>query len=309
MTKLTVLMPLYNHAEDLPRAVDSVLMQKCSFPYKLIILDDGSTDDGVAVAEKYREKYPEIIEVVRNECNLGILKTIFRGYALLKSDYWCVLDPDDWYCDENFFDDAVTFLEAHPDFTCFAGNILVKKPDEETLWIRTSETERIDDFSSSKVGEAPNYCTPNTLFRNLFSDTDVQKKLATIDTLPFPQSFRADTFRQELALSKGKRYFKNHAYCVYNYTGEGVFSKLSKASQEFALVTLFYTFAHFFTEEREYYMAQAVKAFTRYCATFGRTSLAERPEWQTLLTYMIANPEETTWLAFTPPLFECLQAA
>ena len=45
MTKLICLMPTYNKEETLAKAIESVLMQKADFDYKLIILDDCSSDN------------------------------------------------------------------------------------------------------------------------------------------------------------------------------------------------------------------------------------------------------------------------
>jgi len=50
MKKLTVLMPTYNKADSLGRAVMSVLMQETDYDYEIIIIDDKSTDGSLDVA-------------------------------------------------------------------------------------------------------------------------------------------------------------------------------------------------------------------------------------------------------------------
>ena len=70
MTKLICLLPTYNKEKTLARAIESVVCQKADFSYKLIILDDCSSDNSYNIAKKYQEKYPEKIELVRNKTNL-----------------------------------------------------------------------------------------------------------------------------------------------------------------------------------------------------------------------------------------------
>ncbi|MCR5164965.1 MAG: glycosyltransferase, partial [Thermoguttaceae bacterium] len=117
-----VLMPLYNHEQDLPRAIESVLKQKTDFQYRLVIIDDKSTDNGLTVAKKYQAENPDRIEIIENEKNLGLLWSIARVYADLNCDYFAVLDPDDYYTVDDKFQRALSFLEEHPDFTCYFAN-------------------------------------------------------------------------------------------------------------------------------------------------------------------------------------------
>ena len=52
--KVTVVIPVYNRAEYLAAAIDSILAQ--SFPhFELLLIDDGSTDDSVARIRTYRD--------------------------------------------------------------------------------------------------------------------------------------------------------------------------------------------------------------------------------------------------------------
>ena len=69
--KLICLMPTHNKQDTLGKAIESVMMQKSDFDYKLFILDDCSTDNSNKIAQMYKEKYPGKIEIFRNEKNLN----------------------------------------------------------------------------------------------------------------------------------------------------------------------------------------------------------------------------------------------
>lgn len=55
--KLTIIMPVYNTAQYLPRAFDALLNQ-VDKSFKLLVVDDGSTDNSVKVAESYANRFP-----------------------------------------------------------------------------------------------------------------------------------------------------------------------------------------------------------------------------------------------------------
>jgi glycosyltransferase involved in cell wall biosynthesis len=49
----SVVIPAYNAADTIDEAIDSLLGQSCTFPYEVIVVNDGSTDSTAAVVEKY----------------------------------------------------------------------------------------------------------------------------------------------------------------------------------------------------------------------------------------------------------------
>ena len=64
--KLKILMPLYNRERFLAKALDSIFMQQTNFEYKIIIIDDASTDNSLYIAEEYKKKYNNI-KIIKNE--------------------------------------------------------------------------------------------------------------------------------------------------------------------------------------------------------------------------------------------------
>ena len=56
--KLVCLVPTYNKQDTLPKAIESVIMQKADFAYKLVILDDCSSDDSHTMCATISSKIP-----------------------------------------------------------------------------------------------------------------------------------------------------------------------------------------------------------------------------------------------------------
>jgi glycosyltransferase involved in cell wall biosynthesis len=88
---VTVVTPTYNHAETLPRAIESVLDQTFE-DFEYIIVDDASTDNTKSVVEPYDD---DRIHYVRNEENKGGSAARNTGITKARGRYVAFLDADD----------------------------------------------------------------------------------------------------------------------------------------------------------------------------------------------------------------------
>lgn len=111
--KISVLMGIYNCAETLPAAIDCILAQTVT-DWELILCDDGSKDDTYAVAQGYRQRYPDKIVLLKNEKNMGLNHTLNRCLAAAKGEFIARMDGDD-LCDPTRFEKELAALEQHPD--------------------------------------------------------------------------------------------------------------------------------------------------------------------------------------------------
>ena len=92
---IVAIIPLYNGARWIQQAIESVLSQTLQ-PDEIIIVDDGSTDDGAAIVERMRREHP-IIRLLRKP-NGGQSSARNFGVAHSKSALIALLDQDDaWY--------------------------------------------------------------------------------------------------------------------------------------------------------------------------------------------------------------------
>ena len=102
-------MSVYNGADFLPAAIDSVLNQ--TFPhFEFIIVDDGSTDRSAEIIGGYKD--PRIV-LVRQE-NQGIATALNRGLKRASGEYMARQDADDISLAERFAH-QVQYLDAHPE--------------------------------------------------------------------------------------------------------------------------------------------------------------------------------------------------
>jgi len=112
MEEVSVIIPTYNRAEYLRRAVESVCRQK-HFEGEIIVVDDGSTDHSREVIEKISATQP--LRYIRTE-NKGVGAARNLGAALAACPYIAFLDSDDhWVADK--LDRQMRCLAENPHFS------------------------------------------------------------------------------------------------------------------------------------------------------------------------------------------------
>lgn len=109
MERVTVLMPVYNAAPFIRRAIESVLSQSFR-DFEFLIIDDGSTDDSQSIVKSYSDSR---IRLVQNEENMGVAKTLNRGLGLAAGEYIARMDGDD-VCEPDRLELQVRFMEDRP---------------------------------------------------------------------------------------------------------------------------------------------------------------------------------------------------
>ena len=90
---LSVIVPVYNVAPYLRRCLDSILQQTQPVQ-EIICVDDGSTDDGLAILRAYEKEHINI-RVVHKE-NGGLVSARKEGLALASCPYASYVDSDDF---------------------------------------------------------------------------------------------------------------------------------------------------------------------------------------------------------------------
>lgn len=90
---VSVIIPTYNRAETLPRAMDSVIAQSFR-DWELVIVDDGSTDSTPQLLNEYQERLGDQFVSVR-QSNRGCSAARNRGIELCRGRFIAFLDSDD----------------------------------------------------------------------------------------------------------------------------------------------------------------------------------------------------------------------
>lgn len=112
--RISVIMGIYNCAPTLTEALDSLLAQTYQ-GFKVIMCDDGSTDDSASIAERYVERYPEMFVLIGNEFNKGLNFTLNHCLEYVDTEYVARMDGDD-LSEPSRFEKEISFLDAHHEY-------------------------------------------------------------------------------------------------------------------------------------------------------------------------------------------------
>ena len=112
--KISVIMGIYNCADTLPFAIESILKQTYE-NWELILCDDCSTDGRTyELAKQYEAQYPQKIIVIRNQCNKKLAYSLNQCLKKATGTYVARMDADDLSVPTRF-ERQVDYLEKHPD--------------------------------------------------------------------------------------------------------------------------------------------------------------------------------------------------
>ena len=95
--EISVLMTVYNTAQFLPEAIESVLAQQTVRTWELLIVDDGSTDASLSIAQHYAALYPQLVHILQHRGGLNRGISCSRNLALRRARgaRLAFLDSDD----------------------------------------------------------------------------------------------------------------------------------------------------------------------------------------------------------------------
>jgi glycosyltransferase involved in cell wall biosynthesis len=124
--QLSVVVPNFNHAHCIGRALRALLRQSPP-PDEIIIVDDASTDDSLRVIQGWQRERPSI-RLLRHPVNRGAPAALNTGLAVAAGEFVYFAAADDFALD-GFFAAAIAALKEHPQAAYVCGRIVVVGSD------------------------------------------------------------------------------------------------------------------------------------------------------------------------------------
>lgn len=126
---VSIILPVFNAARYLERSVDSMLTQTFK-DFELLLMDDGSTDDSLAILRRIAEADGRCLVHTRE--NRGLVQTLNEGIARSRADILIRMDADDLSYPRRI-ELQVSYLENHPDCVAVGTEAMMIDPDGHHL--------------------------------------------------------------------------------------------------------------------------------------------------------------------------------
>lgn len=128
MTKelVSIITPCFNMEKTVSRLMDSVIQQTYR-PIEFILVDDGSTDNSYAIAERYRPKFSKkgIDYKLIHQENKGLGGAINTGLSAVTGEYLCWPDADD-YLEPDSVEERVNAFKKHLECAVVTSNAYIR---------------------------------------------------------------------------------------------------------------------------------------------------------------------------------------
>lgn len=130
MAILSIIVPVYNVEQYLPRCIDSILEQTFQ-NFELILVDDGSKDKSGEICDEFAKKDNRII-VIHQE-NKGVNTARNAGLDIATGSYITFVDSDDWIQPDSYCK-SIGLMETNRDIDLLQYPEIHIKNGSETWW-------------------------------------------------------------------------------------------------------------------------------------------------------------------------------
>lgn len=159
----SVIIPLYNKADTVGRTLRSVQAQTYR-DFEVVVVDDGSTDNGLLEVEKFRDLFP--LKVVRQQ-NAGVSVARNTGAQHSSAPYLAFLDADDEWL-PGYLDEIMSMMRKWPNIEVYGTNyyyMLERCVVSNRVWGRT---QRLIDFQKAWITRCPIHTSSSVVKKSAF---------------------------------------------------------------------------------------------------------------------------------------------
>lgn len=211
--KVSVIVPVYNVEEYLPKCLDSLVNQTLE-DIEIIVVNDGSTDNSQKIIDQYTQKYPQIISLTKENGGLGDARN--HGVDQAKGEFLAFVDSDD-YISPNMMEEMYDLAKNNNAQIALCNIQKVNEKGEVTQIIKSipnisGAVKLKDNFSI--FGDLSYFACNKIFDRKLFNQKRFQKGMHFEDielipklvldseTLVFTQSIHYNYFERSGSITK-----------------------------------------------------------------------------------------------------------
>lgn len=306
--KISVLITCYNSEKYIDQAIKSVVEQKTSFPFKIIIGDDGSNDGTIKIIEKWESQFPTMISHIIQLRDLNkkyiagsrASKNRLSLLNLVNTDYFIFLDGDDYWTSNNKLQIQYEILESTENEDCVGCAHQIKMFNEnapEKFSIVPRFVSKESKYVLTKYWKNYYFHTDTILFRSKYI------KYIRKDLL---EDFFNDNLITYSFMQFGKMYFLPICLADYRQNDQGIWAgekrvigifrnilsfdienKINSDYKRIGFVRHFIDFTFYVKNHNDFLKIDSLyyDLATKYCCDYSLKALKNEPilsnDWKT----------------------------
>ena len=268
---VTIGLPFYNAEKYLALAIESVLQQTYT-DWELLLLDDGSTDNSLSIAQSYAQKDSRI-RVLSDSKNRKSGYRHNQAAQLTKTKYLAKMDADD-IMHPNRIARQVEILETHSEIDVLGTNTYIINDDNKVIGTRypidsEERLEQVKDFMQPTIMAKTEWFLTNPYDIEAIRLEDAELWYRTHSKYHFVRLNEPLLFYREVGNNYYKKYFlaqQSKAYIFNKYPNEDYWKQYFRSN---FLKGIVYRIAHIFGMEqwlvnRRNVKISPVKPYTAY---------------------------------------------
>jgi glycosyltransferase involved in cell wall biosynthesis len=174
---IRIVLVTYNHENFIAQCIDSILMQRVTCSYEILILEDYSTDGTRDIVREYFEKYPEVIHLSLAKRNKNSNEDWANAMKTARGEFVALMDGDDYWTSPYKLQKQVDYLRAHPECSmCFHNVSTIYEdgrnpghlnPSDQPMYYSMDEILRFNNiagsspmFRASACSDLPEWIVP-----------------------------------------------------------------------------------------------------------------------------------------------------
>jgi len=158
---ISIILPAYNGASTIKRAINSVLAQSY-VNWEMLVINDCSTDDTEDIVIPFTNQDSRI-KYFKNQSNLGVQRTRNLALDMVQNEYIAEIDQDDEWLDKNKLKKQIEFLEKNQDYVLVGtGVVIVDESQKEIARYLMPET---DNQIRNKILRANPFIHSSVIYR------------------------------------------------------------------------------------------------------------------------------------------------
>jgi glycosyltransferase involved in cell wall biosynthesis len=272
--EISVLLITYNHAPFVRQAVESVLRQKTSRPWELIISEDASTDGTLDVVRSAVGGDPRVRYLV-SETNLHSNESVARAIRAARGRYVSIIDGDDYWIVDDKLERQAAILDAEPQLSaCFHNGLVLEGDASEPSDRRWTPSDQRETMGIEQIWQGNPYAAFAGMIRR-----DALAGIGTWYSELTPMI--TDWPLYALCAEHGDLRFVDEPVGVYRLHEHGQFSSLSTRAKLDSTAALYRALdagldrrhhreaisgaSTFFVDRAEVYLADGERSLARRC--------------------------------------------